>query len=309
MTITYALMEKLEEIEEKKDGRAACMMKTKATELIMKDGACVGVKWEDRTGKKGELFGNVVLATGGFGCDFGPDSLLAKHRKDLLPLPTTNGDHCTGDGIILDANGKRIANELGRRDYVTGRMNANKGPFRLLLNTKASEEIAWHCKHYRSRKIMKFYESGADIAKEMGIDYKVLEQTLAEYNGYAKQMEECGGNGGPYDAYGGGKSFDPFGKKFFVNTPVEPTDCYNVSIITPVIHYTMGGVVINDQAELLDGKGQVIPGLFGSGEINGGIHGENRLGGNSLLDCVVYGRVAGRSAARQLLAAACKSKM
>jgi succinate dehydrogenase/fumarate reductase flavoprotein subunit len=212
-------------------------------------------------------------------------------------------------GIIIDANGKRIANELGRRDYVTGRMNANKGPFRLLLNKKASEEIAWHCKHYRSRKIMKFYETGADIAKEMGIDYKVLEQTMAEYNTYAKQMEECGGDGGPYDAYPKGKSFDPFGKKFFVNWPVEPTDCFNVSIITPVIHYTMGGVVINDQAELLDGKGQVIPGLFGAGEINGGIHGENRLGGNSLLDCVVYGRVAGRSAARQLLAAACKSKM
>merc|ERR1719231_865512 len=77
------------------------MMKTKATELIMKDGACVGLKWESKDGRKGELFGNVVLATGGFGCDFGPDSLLAKHRKDLLPLPTTNGDHCTGDGIKM----------------------------------------------------------------------------------------------------------------------------------------------------------------------------------------------------------------
>lgn len=72
-------------------------------------------------------------------------------------------------GILLDANGKRFCDELGRRDYVTGEMNRNKGPFRLVLNGKSSQAIEWHCKHYVGRNIMKKFESGADLAKEMGI--------------------------------------------------------------------------------------------------------------------------------------------
>merc|ERR1711906_68662 len=148
-------------------------------------------------------YGPVILCSGGFGADFGSDSLLAKYRPDLLHLPTTNGEHCTGDaikigegigaktidlewvqvhptglvkpddpdakvkflaaealrgvgGIVLDAQGKRFANELGRRDYVTGMMWKNKGfkqghttGFFLCLNGKASTEITWHCKHYK----------------------------------------------------------------------------------------------------------------------------------------------------------------
>merc|ERR1711966_636350 len=152
-------------------------------------------------------FGPVVFASGGFGADFGQDSLLAKYRPDLLHLPTTNGEHCTGDGIklgeaigaktidlewvqvhptglvkpddpdakvkflaaealrgvgglVLDMKGKRFANELGRRDYVTGEMWKNKPPFRLCLNKAASDEIIWHCKHYTGRGVMKYYKSG-----------------------------------------------------------------------------------------------------------------------------------------------------
>jgi len=150
--------------------------------------------------------GPVIIATGGFGADFSQDSLLAKYRSDLMHLPTSNGEHCTGDGIkmgesigartidlewvqvhptglvnpkdpdakvkflaaealrgvgglIFDSNGKRFANELGRRDYVTGEMWKNKAPFRLCLNKAASEEIIWHCKHYTGRGVMKFYDN------------------------------------------------------------------------------------------------------------------------------------------------------
>ena len=142
--------------------------------------------------------GPVVIATGGFGADYKPDSLLQANRPDLQHLPTTNGDHCTGDGIkmavaagagtidmssvqihptglvhpgepdakvkflaaealrgvggiLVDADGNRFADELGRRDYVSGEMNKNKAPFRLILNGKASKEIEWHCKHYVGR--------------------------------------------------------------------------------------------------------------------------------------------------------------
>jgi len=95
----------------------------------------------------------------------------------------------------------------------------------------------------------------------------------------------------------------PWGKKFFHNLPLDVNDNFHIAIVTPVIHYCMGGMSIDKDAQALNAAGSVIPGLYSAGEAAGGIHGNNRLGGNSLLDCVVYGRVAGRSAARHLTAA------
>merc|ERR1712083_69497 len=86
------------------------------------------------------------------------------------------------------------------------------------------------------------------------------------------------------------------------NLPLETSDAFHVAIVTPVIHYCMGGMKINSDAESLRADDKVIGGLYAAGEAAGGIHGNNRLGGNSLLDCVVYGRVSGRSAARHLAA-------
>jgi len=77
--------------------------------------------------------------------------------------------------------------------------------------------------------------------------------------------------------------------------PIEDDDAWNVSIITPVIHYTMGGLKVDEHARVL-GKNGPINGLYAAGEVMGGVHGKNRLGGNSLLDCVVYGRVSARTA-------------
>mmetsp|Transcript_39680 Transcript_39680/g.86627 ORF Transcript_39680/g.86627 Transcript_39680/m.86627 type:complete len:507 (+) Transcript_39680:11-1531(+) len=348
MTITYALIEKLEEVEESSD-RAKILQKTSVTKLIAgPDGSVAGVEYKTEDGKEGKAYGPVILATGGFGADFTPNSILQTHRPDLAHLPTTNGEHCTGDGIkmavgmggdtvdlqwvqvhptglvhpdepdakikflaaealrgvggmLLDKNGKRFANELGRRDYVTGRMWKSEGPFRLVLNSKSSNEITWHCKHYMGRGLMKFYKTGADLAKELGVDPSALKQTFEEYNDVAKKMEEAPAEGaGEYEAYPSGKTHDKWGKKFFHNLPMDINDSFHVAIVTPVIHYTMGGVAITDDATVKKGEG-VIPGLYAAGEVAGGIHGENRLGGSSLLDCVVYGRVAGRSATRYLL--------
>merc|ERR1712013_779341 len=80
-------------------------------------------------------------------------------------------------------------------------------------------------------------------------------------------------------------------------------DAFHVAIVTPVIHYCMGGMKINADAQAMGSGDKILQGLYGTGEAAGGIHGNNRLGGNSLLDCVVYGRVSGRSAARYLSAA------
>jgi len=357
MTITYALIQMVEKVAEKTD-KARIITKARATQLLMNDGICVGLKYE-KGGVEFQEHGPVILASGGFGADFTQNSLLGMYRPDLMHLPTTNGEHCTGDGIkmgeaigaktidlewvqvhptglvkpddpdakvkflaaealrgvgglVLDANGKRFANELGRRDYVTGEMWKNKPPFRLCLNKAASTEIHWHCKHYTGRGVMKYYESGEALAKDMGISVKVLEETHDEHYQAAKKTEKDP-DGGSWPAYPSGKSWDEAsgktgsGKKFYHNiipgSAVAKEEFY-VAIITPVIHYCMGGLEIDvDSAVLSTSTGVAIPGLYAAGEVAGGVHGNNRLGGNSLLDCVVFGRVAGAAAAKYILGA------
>merc|ERR1712172_250649 len=319
------------------------------------NGACVGIKYE-KGGKDFVEDGPVIFASGGFGADFTQQSLLAKYRPDLMHLPTTNGEHCTGDGIkmgeavgaksidlewvqihptglvkpddpdakikflaaealrgvgglILDANGKRFANELGRRDYVTGEMWKSKPPFRLALNKAASDEIIWHCKHYTGRGVMKFYESGTDLAKDMGISVDTLVTT---HNGHyeAAKKTEKDPDGGSYPAYPSGKSWDEpsgktgSGKKFYHNIipgSAVKSEPFYVAIIPPVIHYCMGGLEIDIDSCVLGPDRKGIPGLYAAGEIAGGVHGNNRLGGNSLLDCVVFGRVSGKACAKYML--------
>ncbi|CAE7811895.1 osm1, partial [Symbiodinium microadriaticum] len=204
--------------------------------LVTEKNACVGCVYE-KGGQNFQEFGPVILASGGFGADFTQNSLLAKYRPDLLHLPTTNGEHCTGDGIkmgeeigaktidlewvqvhptglvkpddaalrgvggiILNAEGQRFCNELGRRDYVTGEMWKSKPPFRLCLNKAASDEIIWHCKHYTGRGVMKYYSSGADLAKDMGVSLSVIEK--------AAKKTETHPDDGPFPAYPSGKCWD-----------------------------------------------------------------------------------------------------
>merc|ERR1712125_208151 len=310
-------------------------------------------------------FGPVILCSGGFGADFGSDSLLAKYRPDLLHLPTTNGEHCTGDaikmgeivgaesidlewvqvhptglvkpddpdakvkflaaealrgvgGLIFDANGKRFANEVGRRDYVTGEMRKNKPPFHLTLNNSAATEMIWHAKHYTGRGVMKYYESGAAFAKDIGVDLQVLVDQHQKHFEAGKKMEKDP-DGGPFPAYPSGKCWDEpsgktgSGKKFYANllegSRVEKEPFY-VAIITPVIHYCMGGLLTTPDGEVVAKKGgKALPGLFVAGEAAGGVHGNNRLGGNSLLDCVVFGRVAGRTCAKYIAGVDGKHRM
>jgi succinate dehydrogenase/fumarate reductase flavoprotein subunit/predicted heme/steroid binding protein len=132
------------------------------------------------------------------------------------------------------------------------------------------------------RGLMKRFKNGAEMAAEMKIPVANLVNTFSKYAGYAKNKN------------------DPFGKKFFQDVLPTINDEFWVAIVTPVVHYCMGGMEINDQAQVLEKNGP-IPGLFACGEVAGGVHGANRLGGSSLLGCVVYGRVSGDSAARYLM--------
>ena len=167
---------------------------------------------------------------------------------------------------------------------VTGRIWDNGVyPVRLILNGEASKSIEWHCKHYVGRKLMKRFESGAELAKDMGISEKQLQAAFDDYNQIAS-----------------GKKADPWGKKFFNKDTWKMDDFFNVAWMEPVLHYTMGGLEVNAKSQVINTSGKPIEGLWASGEVAGGVHGANRLGGSSLLGCVVFGRVAGDEASQYL---------
>merc|ERR1711924_187713 len=151
----------------------------------------------------------------------------------------------------------------------------------------------------KGRGLMKEYTKMGEFAKEYGIPLANIEATFKNYNEIAKKQADSP-DAGPHEAYGGGKSHDVWGKKFFHNLPMDTNDGFHVAIVTPVIHYCMGGLKMNPDSEILKADDTVINGLYAAGEAMGGVPGSNRLGGNSLLDCVVFGRVSGRSAARHL---------
>ena len=89
--------------------------------------------------------------------------------------------------------------------------------------------------------------------------------------------------------------------KFFSDDNWTLNDSFHVAVMTPVLHYTMGGLEIDSEGRVLASGGAPLPGLFAAGEVAGGVHGANRLGGSSLLGCVVFGRVSGDTAAAYLL--------
>ncbi|KAJ7734212.1 Flavocytochrome c [Mycena olivaceomarginata] len=269
--------------------------------------------------------GKVILATGCLTPP--PTGLLAQHRPELLALATTNGDHATGDGLrlalalpapsraavcdltqvqvhptgfvdpadpgaktkflaaealrgagglLLDARGARFVREVERRDLVTAAMQevegAGRGPVRLVLGEKAAGEVKKHCDFYVSKGLMKRYADAAAFAEDTGIPLGSILETFAGY----------GAEGGPFG------SGSPAAATTAAYTPTEPL---HVAIITPVVHYTMGGLSVDASARVLRASSSppsavAIPGLWAAGEVIGGVHGRNRLAGSSLLEAV-----------------------
>ena len=85
-------------------------------------------------------------------------------------------------------------------------------------------------------------------------------------------------------------------KKFTQDDKPMTEGPFYATPMVPAVHHTMGGIQINSAAQVLDKNGQVIPGLFAAGEVTGGVHGSNRVGGNGIADAMVFGRVSGQSA-------------
>ena len=333
MAITYALMQRLEDLAEKEPHRVQIMKKARVTSINKTGNVATGVTYE-LNGEPRTASGVVVLATGGYAADFSKEnSLLKENRPDTWNLSSTNGTHATGDGqkmlmaigangidmdkvqvhptglvdpkdptakfkflaaealrgeggLLLNSDGQRFSDELGHRDYVSGQMwkekEKGKFPIRLVLNSKASNVLDFHTRHYSGRGLMKKM-SGKELAKEIGCGEAALQKTFEDYNAIAE-----------------GKKKDPFGKKYFPNPPLNIDDTFHVSLMEPVLHFTMGGIEIDDKAEILNHEHKPFEALYACGELAGGVHGANRLGGSSLLGCVVYGRVAGDSASRYL---------
>jgi len=291
---------------------------------------------------------HVLLATGGYASDYTPDSLLKKHRPDLLKYATTNNKGTTGDGpklalgvgaqaldlddvqvhptgfhnpadptnkvktlcaeitrgegaILLHRGGARFVNELGGRDYVTGRMldTAESSPavseadgtdgkllYALVMNAKAANKTAKHIDLYTKKKLLTRFDTLEALAAwsywNASVSASSLRASFSKYDADA------------------GKGSDEWGKTFFHNTPFTDDGPYYAGLVTPVIHYCMGGLAISADGSVLREDGSAIEGLYAAGEVIGGLHGKNRLGGNALSECVVFGRVIGSRIAAAL---------
>lgn len=334
--ITLGLLRHVKKFAKK--GQATIIKKAKMTSLIREKGRVVGLKYtHTQTGAEEEVRGaGVVIATGGF-CH--NREMIREFSPSNVHVGTTNGPWTQGEGmmcardigaqlvhmqhvqvhptgfidpkdptarektlaaeclraagaLLINEKGHRFTNELGHRDDVTAAERSQPGRIRLVLNPVAVAEVEPHVRMYTNFfKVLKPYKDSYELAKEMQIDVQELKDTYEDYNRSAK------------------RGWCPSGKPRFPGTPYEAGQELRVGFVEPVLHYVMGGIKHNTAAEAMDTKDQVIPGLYVCGESAGGVHGKNRLAGNSLVECVVYGRVAGQSCLKMLNGGKARSKL
>jgi flavocytochrome c len=198
-------------------------------------------------------------------------------------------------GILLNSKGQRFCNELGRRDYVTDQLLSLHPDYtpnqtkwdpawpiptaHLVLSVGAAASANKHIEFYAWKGFLRKVQGSQGIANEIGCSTEQVERTLHDYVAAATVGQ------------------DAFGKTQFhcVHNTLYVDEEFYVGTVTPVLHYTMGGLSIDIQGQVLGKDGEPIPGLYAVGEVAGGVHGDNRLAGNSLLECVVYGLAASKS--------------
>ena len=307
-------------IKKRFSGLIRVITNAKVTDLISNgDDRIEGLKYQDMRSGSGELISlagrSVVIASGGFG--FG-SSLLKAYRPDLVGFPTTLGSQTTGDGIALAASvgadlvdmeyvqlhptgfvdpsdrknpvkvlaaevlrgiggillnrkGKRFVNELGTRKAVVEAMLGQDSDeyFWLVISENSAEKASDHITLYSNRGLLKRIDSLTALSELIGTD--AIAGVLERYQDQSR--------------------LDDFGRVAKGGLPFE--GAFFVGQVTPVVHYTMGGIRIDSGGRVLRRDGSVVEGLFAVGEVAGGVHGENRLGGNSLLECTVFGRIIG----------------
>lgn len=258
----------------------------------------------------------VIVTTGGFGAS---EKLIQKYRPDLKGYVTTNQKGSTGDGIsmiekvggqvidmdkiqihptvqqdkgiligealrgeggiLVNKNGERFCNEMDTRDNVSAAINKQPDKFAYLILDQGIRERAKALEFYEKQGFVMNGDTIKKLSKELKISNDSLEKTVTSWNKSVK-----------------GKSDTQFGRTTGMDHDLSKAKYYAIKI-APGIHYTMGGVAINTKTEVLNKDKQPIKGIYAAGELVGGLHGDNRIGGNSVAEIIIFGREAGQEAA------------
>ena len=263
----------------------------------------------------------VILATGGFGAN---KELLKKYRPDLDGYDTTNQAGATGDGIklateigaglvdmdqvqvhptvqqdtghayligeatrgegaiLVNAKGERFVNELDTRKNVTNAINELPEKSAYLIYDSGIRENVPAINFYDHIGLVEHGDSLADLAANIDVDPETLQATVASWNEAVTSGQDSA-----------------FGRDSGMDQTIDHGG-YEAIHIAPAVHYTMGGLKIDAKTHVLTESDQPIAGLFAGGEVAGGLHGNNRIGGNSIAETVVFGRQTGQQAYKYL---------
>ena len=295
-------------------------LNTKANELIMAQDSVIGVE-AYRKGETIEFYANngVVLASGGFGQNV--EMRMYYNRNLTGELLCSNAPGATGDGIIMaskigaslinmeyielypmgdsydgglrnsipnvinkgilvNQQGQRFVREDGARDVLSQAILDQKGSYAYSIVDDDFEIFADDRSYLEGLVLMGYVEKANSIdelAHLIDVDADILINTIDQYNQSVALQSDC------------------LGRETLINAIDKPPFYANMK--KPTIHHTLGGIEINEMAQVLNQDKQPINGLFAAGEVTGGIHGANRLGGNSFPDMIVFGRIAGKNAA------------
>lgn len=293
------------------------IMNTTANEILTDaNGTAVGIAATDKNGAAVTVNAKaVILATGGFGANL---DMVVEYKPDLAGFMTTNAPGAQGQGIdmavaigagtvdmdqiqihptveantaaliteglrgdgaiLVNAEGNRFTDEVGTRDVVSAAEIAQTGSYSWLVIDQAMADASSVIQGYIKNGYTVTGETYEELAEAMGVDAAAFAATMDKWNAaVAAGVDE------------------EFGRTSFAN-PLDTAPYYAIKV-TAGIHHTMGGLTINPQTQVLAGDGTVIDGLYAAGEVTGGVHGGNRLGGNAVADFVVFGRIAGEQAA------------
>ena len=293
------------------------LLNTTADTILTDDsGAAVGVSGTDKDGNTVTVNAkSVILATGGFGANL---DMVTEYKPDLAGFMTTNAAGAQGQGIemataigagtvdmdqiqihptveantaaliteglrgdgaiLVNANGERFTDEVGTRDVVSAAEIAQPGSYSWLIVDQAMVDASSVIQGYITKGYTKTGATYEELAAEIEVDPTTFANTMETWNSYVEA-----------------KNDPDFGRTSFAS-PLNNGPYYAIKV-TAGVHHTMGGVTINSDTQVLKTDGTVIPGLYAAGEVTGGVHGANRLGGTAVADFVVFGRIAGQNAA------------
>ena len=294
------------------------MVNTTATEILTDDnGAAVGIK---ATGASGETITinakAVILTSGGFGANM---EMVTEYKPELKGFMTTNAPGILGQGIkmaqaigadtvdmdqiqihptvqydsasliteglrgdgavLINSEGKRFIDEVGTRDVVSAAEIAQPGSYSWLIIDQKMVDDSSVIQGYIKKGYTFEGKTYEELAEQIGVDGAALAETMNTWNGYVEA-----------------KNDPDFGRTSFADK-LDTAPYYAIKV-TAGVHHTMGGLKINTNTEVLNENGEIIPGLFAAGEVTGGVHGANRLGGTAVSDFVVFGRIAGAAASK-----------